>query len=147
MKAIVIDLDGTLANVDHRTHFVKRDKPLWDEFYAACDKDSVNDWCPILMQAFCSRPGYAVLIVSARRDSEKEKTLKWLAENGVPFHELIMVRKGDDHTPDTVLKKAWLNSYGKENILFVVDDRQIVVDMWRAEGVICLQCYSWPEYK
>ena len=32
-------------------------------------------------------------------------------------------------------------------VLFVVDDRQRVVDMWRAEGITCLQCEAWPEYK
>jgi hypothetical protein len=29
----------------------------------------------------------------------------------------------------------------------VVDDRQRVVDMWREEGLTCLQCYAWKEFK
>lgn len=146
MRTVVIDLDGTLANIDHRTHLVKRDKPLWDEFYAACCDDTVNHWCKSLM-ASMSAQSYTVLIVSARRDTEKTKTLLWLQENGVIYDDLIMLRKGADHTKDTELKRAWLKSYRKENILFVVDDRQKVVDMWREEGVVCLQCYAWPEFK
>ena len=39
---IVFDLDGTLANTDHRAHFVDRTKgkPDWRAFYAACDADT-----------------------------------------------------------------------------------------------------------
>jgi hypothetical protein len=146
MKTIVIDLDGTLANVDHRTHYVRRDRPEWDAFYEACDKDSLNVWCAKLMESFYMR-GYEVLIVSARRDTEKAKTLQWLSNHKVQYSELIMLRKGNESTPDTKLKKAWLDSYGKEKILFIVDDRQKVVDMWRSEGMTCLQCYAWKEHE
>lgn len=146
MKSIIIDLDGTLANVDHRTHFVRQDSPQWDEFYSACDKDIPNPWCVILMNSFVSK-GFPVLIVSARRDTEKVKTLKWLSDYGIPYDQLVMLRKGNENTADTVLKKRWLDGFGRDNIIFVVDDRQKVVDMWREEGVVCLQCYSWPEHE
>jgi len=52
-----------------------------------------------------------------------------------------------DYTPDQELKRKWANSYGKNKILFVVDDRQKVVDMWRSEGLVCLQCAKWEEFK
>jgi hypothetical protein len=71
----------------------------------------------------------------------------WIADNFILYDELFMLRRGSDSTPDTVLKKEWLDSFGKDNIIFVVDDRQRVVDMWRASGVVCLQCDTWPEYK
>ena len=59
-----------------------------------------------------------------------------------------MIRASNkDYTPDQDLKKKWLYSFGKDRVLFVVDDRQRVVDMWRAEGITCLQCEAWPEYK
>jgi hypothetical protein len=29
---------------------------------------------------------------------------------------------------------------GKDKILFVVADRSRVVEMWRSEGLVCLQC-------
>lgn len=146
MKTVVIDLDGTLANIQHRRHLVACDKPQWDEFYAACDKDVLNPWCAELMRAMMDQ-GCIVLIVSARRDSEKEKTVKWLKDNYVKYDDLIMLRKGSDSTEDKKLKRKWLYEYGKENILFIVDDRQKVVDMWRAEGMVCLQCDAWKEHE
>jgi hypothetical protein len=33
-----------------------------------------------------------------------------------------------------------LTRMSKDNILFTVDDRQKVVDFWRANGITCLQC-------
>ena len=145
---IVVDLDGTLANIDHRLHYVKREKPDWDAFYAACDKDTPNEWCLHLLQAFHeSFYQYEVLIVSARRKSEQIKTMVWMRSHNVRFDQIFLLREDGNHEEDTVLKKRWLDRYGKDRILFVVDDRQKVVDMWRAEGLVCLQCYAWKEHK
>lgn len=143
---VAVDLDGTLANIDHRTHLVQRPNPDWDRFFAECVNDKLNVWCAELMKAMGAL-GYNVVIVSARSRIAQKDTIDWLTKNGVQYNDLYMLRPAGDTTPDTVLKKRWLDQYGKERILFVVDDRQKVVDAWRAEGVTCLQCYAWPEYK
>jgi hypothetical protein len=52
------------------------------------------------------------------------------------------MRADKDFRADHIVKEemlSFLRSSGNE-ILFVVDDRQQVVDMWRRNGVICLQC-------
>ena len=53
----------------------------------------------------------------------------------------VRMRPHGDYTPDNKLKLAWLNAAreaGAEPDL-VFDDRQKVVDMWRAEGIACFQ--------
>ena len=50
MKDIIVcDLDGTLANCEHRVHHVQKTdgaglkrKPNWDAFYAGVREDTVN---------------------------------------------------------------------------------------------------------
>ena len=145
---VVVDLDGTLANIDHRLHFVKREKPDWDGFYEACVNDTPNEWCVHLIRAMAAS-GFRVLVISARSKVVEEQSHKWIYTyvGERPYRPLILLREERDYTPDDELKIKWLNSYGKERILFVVDDRQRVVDMWRKEGLVCLQCYSWPEWK
>lgn len=144
---IVIDLDGTLANIDHRTHLVKRDKPDWDAFFAACVDDTPNVWCVALMAALKNH-GFNVIIVTARKRTVEKETRLWVNKQFFAWvPELVMLRDSDDNTEDQELKRRWLYSYGKDRILFVVDDRQRVVDMWRSEGLVCLQCYAWEEYK
>jgi len=153
---VLVDLDGTLANIDHRLHFVKQAKPDWDAFYNACDEDTPNEWCVKLIYAM-QNVGCRILIVSARSKVVEEKTKSWLSKHLgmmvdldrriVNYDELIMLREVGDYTPDVDLKMRWLATQDKERILFVVDDRKRLVDAWRREGLVCLQAYSWPERK
>jgi hypothetical protein len=54
----------------------------------------------------------------------------------VSYHELRLRRDGSD----TVAKREMLDGLDRTQILFIVEDRSRVVDMWRAEGLVCLQC-------
>lgn len=151
MDRVVFDLDGTLADLGHRKHLIQRPDPDWNAFYQSCDRDGYNVWVIDLLKGMMAA-GYPGVIVSARHEGLREKTEKWLAATGIipgkNLEALYLVRKSEnDYRPDTELKKEWLDSYGRERILFVVDDRQKVVDMWRREGVRCLQCDKWEEYK
>lgn len=53
----------------------------------------------------------------------------------------VRMRHLNDHRPDDVVKEEMLQQLRAEgkDILFVIDDRQKVVDMWRRNGLICLQ--------
>ena len=110
----------------------------------------MNEWCRSLIKAMVF-DDVEVHIVSARPESLYTKTAQWLLRNGVSSEKVLLhlLRKDNDFTPDHKLKKEWLNSgvMNKEDILFVVDDRQRVVDMWRQEGLVCLQCDRWEEYR
>ena len=146
-KVIVVDLDGTLADVSKRTELVRSDKPKWDEFYARVAEDKVNVWCRELMAAMWAF-NHDVIIVSARPQRCMGDTREWLRVNLVSYTGIFLLRGADkDYTPDVDLKRSWLKNFGKERILFAVDDRQRVVDMWRAEGITCLQCAAWEEFK
>lgn len=77
--------------------------------------------------------------VSGRSEEHRPQTVEWLAEKGVKYHELILRRDGDRRT-DSVVKREMLAEVDKGKILFVVEDRSRVVEMWRSEGLVCLQC-------
>ena len=84
-----------------------------------------------------------IVILSGRsegRDLEvRAITEDWLIRFGVPYHELHM-RPYNDHSDDTILKADMLDKLGYEDrVLFVLDDRQKVVDMWRDRGLTCFQ--------
>lgn len=143
-NTVVIDMDGTLADVSHRRHLVSGKKRNYEAFHAGIENDPVNEWCFKLMCAM-KATGWRIVIVSARPHSVIESTKLWLGKNCVPWDELYILRPDGDSTPDQELKRKWLQEYGKGRILFVVDDRQKVVDMWRAEGIVCLQCDDWKE--
>ena len=140
---ILIDLDGTLANVDHRLHHL--DKKEWGKFYAESKNDTVNEWCRAIMNGL-DNLHYYFIILTARNNVCRKDTLKWLENNEINYDELVMVREEKNFLNDTDLKREWLNGIGlKDRILFVIEDRQRVVDMWRKEGLVCLQCAKWEE--
>lgn len=144
---VVVDLDGTLANIEHRVPLVQSEKPNWPKFFTECVNDDVNEWCVTLMRAMRTA-GFRVLLVSARSKECIVETNAWLMANAdEAFDEFHMLREKGDYTMDEILKQAWLDSYGKERVLFVVDDRTRVVDMWRRNGITCLQCARWDEWK
>lgn len=146
MKTVIFDLDGTLADINHRLHFVQNGNKQWDEFYAACPADGPKE--PIINLAqMCADAGYQIIISSGRSENTREATEKWLDDYVVPYHKLFM-RPNATFTPDQALKKAWLDQglFGpKENILFVVEDRDRMVQMWRQQGLTCLQVEQWVE--
>ena len=84
---------------------------------------------------------YELILVSGRGEENRRITEQWLVWNEIPFNTLLMRPKGD-FRPDTEIKQEILQTLRQQgkSILFAVDDRQSVVNMWRANDVTCLQC-------
>jgi len=71
----------------------------------------------------------------------RKKTEAWLREKGVYYNKLIMREEGD-FRPDTEVKEEILEEQlpDPEDILFAIDDREDIAEMWRSNGITCLQC-------
>lgn len=144
MKAIIVDIDGTLMNIDSRRESAtKEDGSVdWSKFLDPkfLESDTPNEWCFELIKAM-SAYGYEIIFVTGRPFSLKEITMKQITERfGGDFK--IFFRKDGDYRDDTVIKKEIYENEikGKKEVLFVVDDRGKVVDFWRSIGLTCLQC-------
>ncbi len=133
---VVFDLDGTLSDPSHRTHFLNREKKDWRGFYAACDKDLPNNSIIRVLQALWVT-GADVEIWTGRSSEVSDKTIGWLQDHGLGMVPLKMRDEGD-HRPDTELKEEWLNAAGRKPYL-VFEDRASVVAMWRSHGITCCQ--------
>lgn len=130
MKAIICDIDGTLAHM--------QDRDPYD--YDKVDTDVVDKTIKEILRTFYSTSEYAILIVSGREDTCKQITERWLGKNYVMYDELFM-RKHGDYRPDEVIKKEIYDKHIKDkyDVEFVLDDRNKVVKMWRDLGLKCLQ--------
>ena len=141
MKTVIFDVDGTLADISHRRHFVTNNKKNWAQFNAQMGEDVIN---PAVVELYCTlwdSQKYDIIIVTGRSEEFREVTEQWLAWKNIPFNRLIM-RKARDNRQDSLIKQDILDALKAEgkDIVFAVDDRQQVVDMWRRNGVTCLQC-------
>ncbi len=159
---IVFDLDGTICDITHRLKYVQNDPPDWDTFFKKCVDDVPKEWA-VKLAVGMAHVGLEIVVVSARSQVVLKETQEWFDKHwgsygfvdknrtacgGLYNYKLNLIRPDKDYTPDDKLKRDWLNASGiKDRILFVVDDRTRVVDMWRAEGLTCLQCDRWEERK
>lgn len=141
MQTVIFDIDGTLADIAHRRPFLDGDKPNWTRFNAAMGEDFPNTPIVDLYRALWNSGIYDLQIVTGRNEAFRKVTETWLTWNEIPFNRVLM-RADKDNRPDNIIKKEILDKLRGEgrDIAFSVDDRQQVVDMWRENGVTCLQC-------
>ena len=137
-EIVIFDIDGTLADVSKRIHHVQKKPKNWNAFFKGMAQDkaihSMVRLCNILYAS-----GIQIILCSGRSEEHREQTVAWLAQHGVNYHDLLL-RKNNDRRSDTDIKREILANLDKSKILFVVEDRGRVVEMWRSEGLVCLQC-------
>lgn len=137
---VVFDLDGTLADGEHRVHHITKEPKDWDAFFAACADDMPIPAALQTLEAFTERAEHRVEIWTGRSDQVRAETERWLAAYvGHAFERVLTLRmrKAGDHRNDDVLKAEWIDQHGLPDLVF--EDRARVVDMWRKRGAVCFQ--------
>ena len=139
---IIFDLDGTLADISHRLHFIKGEEKDWEGFFAACFGDRpILPACNLFM-ILSHHPKVNVEIWTGRSSGVRVQTRNWLGVHVPEAQPLkLLMRAHGDHQPDVELKRAWLHNLREndEDVDLVFEDRDAVVKMWREEGVSCYQ--------
>ena len=147
---VVFDLDGTLTDTTHRNHHLMQEPKNWDAFYDACSEDGPKREVITILNAL-GQAGHIIEIWTGRREDTCDKTNCWLTKYCAwRFIRRVLMRSVGDCREDTALKRAWLEerralrhaSKGhKLDIVpeLVFEDRQRVVEMWREQGIQCLQ--------
>lgn len=150
IKCVIIDIDGTLADLSHRLHWIDGrggSKPDWEKFFQHLMGDTPIEPIIWIGNAFVdSCNGVKVLLCSGRPENHRATTESWLIHHYVEYDRLYM-RPADDTRPDHVVKRELLGRIredGYEPVL-VIDDRPSVVEMWRREGLLTLQVRAGEE--
>lgn len=139
-KAIIVDLDGTLCDVEHRIHHVKGPKKNWKAFNESIIHDNCYEWCFELIRAMRAQ-NYKIIFVTGRSEDCRKDTTDWLAKHKVQFDHLYMRGLRDFREDSDVKEDLYKDHIGLHfQTLFVVDDRKSVVERWRKMGLTCLQC-------
>jgi uncharacterized HAD superfamily protein len=140
-NSIVVDLDGTLCNCDHRVSFVRAQQ--YDEFNSRLVDDKPHEEVIRVIERLAM--SHHIIVATGRSDKYKEPTQTWFSRHNIIVDALLMRPEGN-HIPDHELKPQLLYSYfegGKEealkSVLVVLEDRDKVVAAWRNEGFPCWQ--------
>lgn len=127
--AIICDIDGTLA------HRVDRGPFDWKKV----ESDTQDFPVGYALEVF-NRDGLKVILVSGRDEVCRVETERWLNKYGIQYEELFMRPEGNNED-DRIIKQRIYESQIKEKyqVVFVLDDRNKVVKMWRELGLKCFQ--------
>lgn len=139
-SAIIVDIDGTLAHMDGK-------RSPYD--YTKVSEDRCDETIKRIVDTY-HKMRYNVIIVSGRKDECREETLSWLRKNNIPISGVfkdgemvlgLLMRKTEDNRADYIVKREIYEEHikGRYNVEFVLDDRDQVVNMWREQGLKCLQ--------
>ncbi len=140
---ILVDIDGTVAHHEGI-------RSPYD--YSDVTRDDIDPYVPWLVNRIyelrytTGSHRTKVIFVSGRDDVCRDDTVVWLHAAGIAFDELHMRPTGakdgnGNKLPDYLVKYDLFNENirGKYNVRFVLDDRNQVVNLWRALGLKCLQ--------
>jgi hypothetical protein len=140
---VVFDVDGVLANADHRQDvlFDGGRRKNWKAFFAAAGDDSLIEEVARLTHLL--DPTLKVVLLTARPTSNRSITVTWLAQHDVKWDLLVMRPDGDFRSSPEAKRAAVLElrAQGFEPQLAFDDDRRNV-DMFHDEGIPCIYIHS-----
>lgn len=141
-KAVIFDIDGTIANNDERQKILKDNVHDWQNFFNEMGNDTVNKAISEIYNIIKKTKKYKMLIVTGRPETYRKITEQWLIWNRVEYDNLYM-RSENDCRSDVDVKREILQKIREQyDVSFVFDDRTSVVKMWREEGLVCFQCFD-----
>jgi hypothetical protein len=140
MGLAVIDIDGVLADVRHRLHFVTTRPKDWDGFFAAAPNDE-----PLqqgLARAWELADAHGIVYLTGRPERCRADTEQWLAQHGFPPGDLVM-RPNDDRRPARLFKVGQVRRLDRSSgVDLVLDDDAKVVAAMRDAGFVIEQA-TW----
>ena len=129
---MVFDIDGVVADVRHRVHFVEQRPQDWGRFFAGAADDPVSevgaDW------ARKAAAEHDLVWLTGRPEWLRPVTARWLDQHELPAGPLLM--RGDrDYRPAREFKLAELRKLAaQDEIVVFVDDDPLVIQAAAGAG-------------
>lgn len=128
----VVDIDGVLANVEHRLHHLDRRPKDWARFFAAMGDDQPYAEGIELVTLLAHE--HEVQYLSGRPERTRAVTQAWLAAHGAP-RGTVTLRPDDDRRPARMFKVGVLRRLAEHrDVAMLVDDDPAVCTAARAAG-------------
>ena len=134
MKNIILcDIDGTVANNDHRQHFLEGKKD-WDGFFSELINDEpiyeiinkVNDE---------NVSGKKIIFLTERPERYRYSSTLWLKEY-FDFEINLIMRKDNDYRNKLLIKKELLDeNFNVDEIDCIIDNDENLILMWSKLGI------------
>ena len=138
LPCYIFDIDGTLADFDHRLHHVQSYPKNWDAFNREMVNDKIYENVLNIFNALSAN--FTCILLTGRGEEFREETETWLEAHGIEPDALLM-RMAGDFRPDYEIKRE-IAEVIEENydIIGVFEDRPSVIDMWISRGTYVFNC-------
>jgi len=128
-KIVICDIDGTIANNDHRQHLLKKFKD-WDNFFSQLHLDK-----PILVVIEkindLKREGKEIVFLTGRPEKYRKLTNAWLEKYFDPNYTLIMRKDGDVRNKSITKEEMLKLNVDLKEIYKVYENDPELIDLWR----------------
>lgn len=128
----IIDIDGVVADVRHRLHHVERPGVDWDAFFAAAVDDPPHDEGLAVVARLAV--DHEVVYLTGRPEAHRAATERWLTENGIGGHRLVMRPDGDRRPAADLKRRLLADLAGGSEVAVVVDDDPVVIEAIAGAG-------------
>jgi|TARA_B110000305_G_C19406008_1_gene622779 hydroxymethylpyrimidine pyrophosphatase-like HAD family hydrolase len=134
MKNIILcDIDGTVANNDHRQHFLEGKKD-WDGFFSELINDKpIYKIINKVNNAYLA--GKEIIFLTGRPERYRYSTLLWLSEY-FNFEPLLLMRNNKDlRTKIDAKKQIFYSNLNTEEIDYILENDEDLIKMWNEMGL------------
>ena len=144
--AIILDLDGTLADVRGARHYVKEKPRNFDAFHGYASKLAPVNQAAKEIAVVAWNAGWNVIILSGRHEKWIYDTEGWLEKHNIRYDSLYL-RPDDDFSKDVELKTRFYESFIKDDydVKLAIDDNPSIVALWRSLGIPTLVVPGWDD--
>mgnify|MGYP006111113763 FL=1 len=132
-KIVLCDIDGTVANNDHRQHLLKEFKD-WDKFFAALIDDKPIPKVIDLIKKY-NLDGQKICFITGRPERYRLETENWLNQV-FDFHFTLIMRKNGDARNKVEIKRELFNSnFISQDILISIENDELLCQLWASLGL------------
>jgi predicted kinase len=134
-RAYLVDLDGTVADLSHRSSPYAANECLYDS--------PIKPVIETIISLY--KTGSKIIFMSGRSNQFKDLSEQWINEyiqiDGTPIKYELFMRSAGDQRGDQIIKKELFEKHVKNNYytIAVFDDRPKVIRMWRSIGLTVFQ--------
>lgn len=136
-KIVICDIDGTIANNDHRQHFLK-DKKDWDGFFLELHKDEPIFEIINKVKAL-EKEGRRIIFLTGRPEKYRQQTEDWLKKY-FTFDLEILMRKDNDRRNKIEIKKELFETHlSSLEIKVIFENDPELIFLWKKLGFIVFE--------